>query len=515
MTRARILGIASGLLIVVAPGSRGQTPPAAAPPALVPPATPTQPAPVAAPVVIVPGADLLKLLQANPITAPFRFGIRPGARRMILSGRVGSKFAHDVAIRTAIAAGYPIDDELIIDTTENARAALRASALVPTSAPSADPLAYYQGASAPSPEPYAYPPPLFGRYEDRFAGFEPPLVSYPRWWPALSARRSADPLTPGPFYPYTTLGIDPFVPQAYPQATLVPPYIPGATGVVPGLGPDQQPEETQVELAVPAEASGKATVEMSIDPRGVVTLRGRAPSAAARDAIAREVSRTPGISEVVNELEIGGATGDRTARLAPIGPGEQPPPPPPPVPFVPDPTPQADPTPPADPKPAALEPGAGGVDGELGSKLVAAIGRKPALAGLAIKVASKDGVASLSGKVPSVYEAMLAFRAVQQTPGVRSVVDRLEFVVPDGEAPNPLLAKGRAEDVEPYLEAQVRRQVGDIAHVDRVRLDGDRLEVEGSVARRTDLPRAEAILRSMPVLRGIKVEPKLEPLVED
>ena len=505
MTRARILGIASGLLIVVAPGTRGQTPPVPPPPALAPPASP---APVAAPVVIVPGADLLKLLQANPITAPFRFGIRPGPRRMILSGRVGSKFAHDAAIRTAIAAGYPIDDELIIDTTENARAALRSSALVPTPALAADPLAYYQGASAPSPEPYAYPPPLFGRYEDRFAGYEPPLVSYPPWWPALSARRSADPLTPGPFYPYTTLGIDPFVPQAYPHATLVPPYIPGASGVVPGLGPEQQPEETQVELAVPAEASGKATVEMSIDPRGVVTLRGRAPSAAARDAIAREVSRTPGISEVVNELEIGGATGDRTARLSPIGPGEAPPPPPP-VPFVPEPKPTAD------PKPAPLEPGAGGVDGDLESRLAAAIGRKPTLAGLAIKVTSKDGVASLSGKVPSVYEAMLAFRAVQQTPGVRSVVDRLEFVVPDGEGPNPLLAKGRPEDVEPYLEAQVRRQVGDIAHVDRVRLDGDRLEVEGSVARRTDLPRAEAILRSMPVLRGIKVESRLEPLVED
>ena len=117
----------------------------------------------------------------------------------------------------------------------------------------------------------------------------------------------------------------------------------------------------------------------------------------------------------------------------------------------------------------------------------------------------RDGVASLSGKVPTVYEAMLAFRAVQQTPGVREVEDRLEFAVPDGTAPNPLVEKGRPEDVEPYLEAQIRRQVGDLAHVDRVRVQGDALEVRGTLGREEDRARVDAILRSMPILRGFRI----------
>ena len=121
-------------------------------------------------------------------------------------------------------------------------------------------------------------------------------------------------------------------------------------------------------------------------------------------------------------------------------------------------------------------------------------------------------MATLSGRVPTVYEAMLAFRAVQQTPGVREVVDRLEFVVPDGEGKNPLLQKGRPEDVEPYLTAQIRRQIDDLAHVDTVRLQGDTLTIQGTLRRGDDQARLDAILRSMPVLRGFRVEPKFVPL---
>jgi hypothetical protein len=117
-------------------------------------------------------------------------------------------------------------------------------------------------------------------------------------------------------------------------------------------------------------------------------------------------------------------------------------------------------------------------------------------------VSTRDGVAYVSGKVPTVYEAMLAFRAVQQTPGVREVDDRLEFTVPDGEAKNPLIQKGRPEDVEPYLAAQIRRQAGDLAHIDLVRVHGATLEVRGTLTRADDRPRLDAILRSMPVLRG-------------
>ena len=110
------------------------------------------------------------------------------------------------------------------------------------------------------------------------------------------------------------------------------------------------------------------------------------------------------------------------------------------------------------------------------------------------------------GSVPTAFEAMLAYRAVQQTPGVRDVDDRLVFSVPDENHPNPLAEKGRPEDVEPYLAAQIRRQVGDIAHVDTVRARGDSLDIKGTLGREEDRARFDAILRSMPLLRGFKVE---------
>ena len=55
----------------------------------------------------------------------------------------------------------------------------------------------------------------------------------------------------------------------------------------------------------------------------------------------------------------------------------------------------------------------------------------------------------LTGQVPSAYEAMIAYRAAQQTPGVREVVDRLEFVVPDEDHPNPLVQKGGPKTSSP------------------------------------------------------------------
>ena len=119
-------------------------------------------------------------------------------------------------------------------------------------------------------------------------------------------------------------------------------------------------------------------------------------------------------------------------------------------------------------------------------------------------------MAQVSGKVASVYEAMLAYRTIQQVPGVRSIDDRLEFPVPDGSnGSNPLIDKGRPDDVEPYLEAQIRRQVGSIAHIDRVRLQADALDVRGTLARDEDRDRFDAILRSMPILRGFKVNADL------
>ena len=178
------------------------------------------------------------------------------------------------------------------------------------------------------------------------------------------------------------------------------------------------------------------------------------------------------------------------------------------------------PAPPSPPGPAA-QPPSPAVAGPAGGAAAIAVdndplapprGRRrsagrPALAGFSLRVTTREGVATLSGRVPSAYEAMLAYRATQQTPGVREVVDRLEFPIPDVDHPNPLREKGRPEDVEPYLLAQIRRQLGDLAHVDQVHVRGDALEVRGTVTRADDIPRVEAALRSTPVLRGFRLEP--------
>ena len=118
---------------------------------------------------------------------------------------------------------------------------------------------------------------------------------------------------------------------------------------------------------------------------------------------------------------------------------------------------------------------------------------------------------TLAGKVPSAYEAMLAYRAVEQTPGVREIADQLQFQVPDENHPNPLRQKGRPEDLEPYLTSQIRRHVGELAHVDRVRVRGDILEIQGTLPDGEDPNRLQAILRSMPLLRDFRLEPVFRP----
>jgi hypothetical protein len=148
--------------------------------------------------------------------------------------------------------------------------------------------------------------------------------------------------------------------------------------------------------------------------------------------------------------------------------------------------------------------------GALNDRLSQSFIRRPALAGLPIRVTVRDGVATLTGKVPTVYEAMLAFRVVEQTPGIHDVIDRLEFVVPDGERQNPLIKQGRPEDVEPYLFAQIRRNLGDLAHLDRVRVVGDTIELRGTLGRADDRARLDAVLRSIAVLRGFRVDPRFD-----
>lgn len=378
-----------------------------------------------------PASTIIQALLANPLTGPYRFTVRTDGSQYVLAGRVGSKLVHDAAIRTIIALGYPVRDDLTIDTREAFRAGMQT------------------GPSYAS-TPYLYPPPLFGRLDNPFYGFEPPLVSYPPFAGVVAAR---EPIKLGAL----------------------------ATGdQAQGMPPD--------------------TVQMDLDPLGVATLRGRVPTLADRVAIGQKVAKVPGITQVVNLLDISGPTPSPTDRDVP---------PPPPTPArlpIPRPPAAARPDGPADgPR---VEHAAVEADRDpLARRVVAVIARRPALTDVAkVRASSRDGVVTLTGQAPSAYEAMLAFRAAQQTPGVRDVIDKIEYPLPDVDRPNPLRTKGRPEDAEPYLLSQIRRQIGDLAHVDQVRLRGDTLEVSGTVSQADDTPRVEATLRSIPLLRGFRLE---------
>jgi hypothetical protein len=102
---------------------------------------------------------------------------------------------------------------------------------------------------------------------------------------------------------------------------------------------------------------------------------------------------------------------------------------------------------------------------------------------------------------------MIVYRAAQQTPGVNQIIDQLEFAVPDEDHVNPLVQKGRPEDVEPYLASQIRRHFGDLAQLDRIQARGNLLELRGTLQRPGDQDRVLAILRSMPLLTGYRIEP--------
>ncbi len=82
-------------------------------------------------------------------------------------------------------------------------------------------------------------------------------------------------------------------------------------------------------------------------------------------------------------------------------------------------------------------------------------------------------------------------------------------LVPDEDHPNPLVRKGRPEDIEPYLAAQMSRHLGELAHIDSVRARGDHLEIKGSLLEAGDKDRVMAILRSIPVLHGFTLDATL------
>jgi osmotically-inducible protein OsmY len=441
MRRPLYLALGGGLLIAHAAVAQAPAQPKAQAPAARPTRT---------------EAGLLDALAADQVTAPFQFTTTLRNGRVVLGGRVATKEVHDRAVRIAIALGIAVDDRLVIDTAtayvpaiagpQPAVASQAPGVVGRVNAPWALPAAF---------TPCVYPPPLFGYYDEPFYGFEPPLLTYPPWWRNMSARR-----------------VDPT-----------------------GSG-NPQP------LGAAQAGTSDGTVEMTIDPNGYAVLRGTVPTLADRVNVGQQLAQQPGVTGVLNLLEV------RNPAATPAPARGTPPPPPRPAEDLPGPAP-ARVAPPGPPAPAAEPiPGAIPVDGaDLAARLRGALARRPALKDLGVRTSVRDGIATVAGRVPTVLEAMQAFRAAQQTPGVRAVDDRLEFKVPEEGERNPLIERGRPEDVEPYLQGQVSRQLGDQAHVDRVRVRGDLLEVKGTVAVPADRPRVEAILRSMPLLRGFRVEP--------
>ena len=540
-----VAGLA-GCGVVGGPSARAQSPPAQF-------STPQSLASGQSPAVRAPRAgeiQLLQALRANPATAPYPFTTEPRGSKILLRGRVGARITHDVAIRLAIGIGVPVEDGIVIDTGFNPRGGgggggfpggggVGGFGAVPGPGPTltggvgfggppsfgnygiggggggiggggyggaGSALMAYPSAGSYGGAPSLLPPPIFGRYDDPFYGFDPPAVVYPPWWGALNAQRVQS--NAG----FTGAGA-PGGPAAGVQGQgpnpgqAVGPFGAISPNAVVGTGMPATPANaTETDIGpIP-----DGTIDMEIDGAGVATIRGGVPTAAERIAIGHKIGQTPGVTQVINLLTL------KPSLTKTVASADTPPPDPVDASQV-----GANPAPPAivsaprapvaagpvvnatRPNGPAIDPTS---DAAVSERARRGLADRAATIGAPVQVKVRDGVAQLAGKVPTVYEAMLAYRSVQQTPGIRSIEDRLEFAVPDGtNRSNPLIDKGRPDDVEPYLEAQIRRQVGSFAHVDRVRIQADALDLRGTLARGEDRDRFDAILRSMPILRGFQV----------
>ncbi len=369
------------------------------------------------------------------------------------------------------------------------------------------PVQGFPGAGSYGGAPSLIAPPIFGRYDDPFYGFDPPAVVYPPWWGALNAQRAqsnaafnaAGPGNNGAAGGATGMVNNPGSGMMQGQGGVATPTATGDARNVVGQNNASNSSDSDIG-PIP-----DGTIDMEVDGAGVATLRGGVPSLAEKIALGQRVAQTSGVSQVVNLLTIKPSLSKQVASAETT--------PPPPIPVESG-SATAMPNAPAATQPpinrgvvsAPTSPAvAPSTDAALTDRASRALADRAALVGSPVRVKVRDGVAQLSGKLPSVFEAMMAYRSVQQTPGIRSIEDRLEFTVPDGSNSNPLIDKGRPDDVEPYLVAQIRRQVGDIAHVDRVRIQADSLDLRGTLARAEDRDRFDAILRSMAILRGFQL----------
>ena len=256
-----------------------------------------------------PDTIVRQALQSNPVLAPYHLSAFYRNRQMVLSGTVGSKQLHDLAIRLAIAAGYPVRDDLVIDTGAAHRvAALAAQQQTAADCPASQAAALSLGGGSAT-VPFVYPPPLFGRIDDPFFGYEPPLLTYPPWWRALAAREAAlapppsNSATGGVVVPNMSGGIDPSTGQASAFGN-------GNGNAVPGQG--------QGPISIPLGASPQdGAIEMTIDSSGRAVLRGTVPSLADRILIGQQIARTAGVSEVLNLLQVAVKTAGTVEKTPP------------------------------------------------------------------------------------------------------------------------------------------------------------------------------------------------------
>ncbi len=463
-------------------------------------AQPARPAPAAA-TPNVPRAELLVLsaIRAHPLTGAYPISVTWRKGAVVLSGGVGTKEVHDVAVRLAIAAGSPVRDDLVIDT------GLAHAVSVGAAAAGAGMSAFPRVGSS---SPYIYPPPLMGRLDDPFFGYVPPLVSFPPWW-----RRRID------SYPMPRPGTMPgnVAPGNAGPGNAAPANAGPGTLAQNGApaGPNGAPGGWQPFDVAPVQGQ----VDITVDASGQVFLRGVVTSEAAGREIEEAARSVPGVSRVQSQFQViprrAGDENPPPREGDPVEPrrvgADDPPPPPEPM-VLPGEPERPAPGSPAPGRAKALASAPAALDAQkLTQRVVASLGRRAPAAELPVKVRSSDATVMLTGRVPSAYEAMIVYRAAQQTPGVHEIVDRLEFSVPDEDHPNPLIQKGRPEDLEPYLGSQIRRHVGDLAHIDRIQAHGDTIAIHGTLSEGQDRDRLLAILRSIPVLHGFRLEAELTP----
>jgi osmotically-inducible protein OsmY len=437
-------------------------------------------------VTVRPDELIGNALRSNPVTAPYPIGVRWNKGAVELSGVVGTKQIHDVAVRTAIAYGFPFRDNLVIDTAMTAQVAAAASGMAPRNG--SPPPASVTASSY-----YVYPPPLMGKLDDPFFGFLPPLVSFPPWW---KREGGTEQVAGGPSVAMANR----------------------APGDNATNGPMAAPQAGWRALEM---APAQGEVEVTVDASGQVFLRGVVASEAVRREVEAMARSVPGVTRVISQFQIqprgvpeGAPSGLSTDGAVPPPPPQPAAPPPAAAPrqpamVKPRPVPPSQPTPkPGTPK-ASAPAGISSDNQELSRRVREVMERSDVLVNQSIKIKSDRDVVMLSGKVNTAFEAMLAFRAAQQAPGVREVIDILEFTVPDENHRNPLPQKGRPEDLEPYLSAQIRKNVGDLARIDQLRVNGDILTIQGTVTNDADLDRVLAIIRSIPILHGFRLEATL------